>query len=188
MKKIFFAIFFTLIFAADNLTCHANLTRVADVGAENLYQTMQTFLQAGVKQTNMPLVAAKLFRAPGGDDSKYGLSAWACYYGLTTSSQPDGEVLFSVNGEGYVSALKVISYSSQKKDTAAIMLVSCLGAIGLTTEEAGQLLNNLEGNENILMSQVWSSAKKRTFLLMAAPRMQSNEGFQFMIAADDGRK
>lgn len=190
MKKIFFAIFFGLVFAANNLTCHAELTRVADVGAENLYQSMQGILQAGTKKANFPLVASRLFRAPNADDSKFGLSAWACLYGLNNAAEPDGEVLFSVNGEGYVSSLKVVSYSNEKEkvQTASLMILSCLGALGLTPSEAGQLLNSLEGNDALMSSKVWGSTRNRYFLLMAVPRMQSDNGFQFLVIADDGRK
>ena len=188
MKKILFAAIFCLVFAANNLTCRAGLTRVADVGAENLYQAIQGNVQAYANRENISLVVAKLFRAPNADDTKYGLSGWACLYGLKTSSEPDGEILFSVNGEGYVSTLKVVSYSNSKKETVAIMIFSSLDALGLTPSEVKNLVENLEGKDNIFMSQVWSSAKNRNFLLMGVPRMQSDEGFQFLIMADDGRK
>lgn len=190
MKKIFFATLFCMIFAANSLTCHAGLTRVADVGAENLHQSMQGFLQASAKKVNISLVASKLVRTPNADDPKYGLSAWACLYGISNASEPDGEVLFSVNGEGYVSTLKVISYSNEKEKAAnaSLMLLSCLGALGLTPSEAAQLMNSLEGDGVLMSSRVWGSTRNRYFSLLAVPRLQSDEGFQFMVMADDGRK
>ena len=160
--------------------------RISDYGAENLHSIIQNMAYRGRNNPNTPpLVVADLFRAANADMPEYNSYAWACYYGVENSSQPDGEIFFSVNGQGYVSTLKVISYSNQTVNTTSYVMAMCLVSLGLSEQEIDSLLKNFEGSDVIKMSRVWSNAQNKNFLLTLTPRVVSNEGFQFLIMATD---
>ena len=182
MKKFIFAMFFCLALAINISNCQAaNMVRVADEGAESLHNTINSALN----YAKLPVAVGKLLRTANLDLPEQGLRTWFCHFGEPNAAEPYGELIFFVNGEGYVSSIKIIAYSEQYAERAGNLMGAVLFIIGMTESEINTLLAGFNETEKIQSSSAWSYAKNRNFIVMLTPRMQADDGIQLLIMATD---
>ena len=183
MRKIFLAGLIYILTAAN--IASAAMLNVSDDNVQNFIHSIADTIYTDKFQKEMPLLLTNAAKIENAELPEIGSVVWACQYGLKTSAQPDGEILFFVNGEEKVTALKVVGYTEQSIQSAVELLIVALEKAGLTRADAEFLLNNLKDDEVLASSIVWSESKKRCFLLMAGGRPQAAEGFQFTVMASD---
>ena len=183
MKK-FLAVFF-LVMAANISVVSAAMLRVADVGVNEFVHSMANIIYDEKFQKEIPLLMTNAEKIENSEFPEIGKAAYVCQYGLKTSAAPEGEIIFFVDGEEKVSALKIVGYSEKAAENAGAVLAVSLNALGLTQADAEYLFNNLNGEDFVATSIVWSEEKQRCFVLMAGGRPQAAEGFQFVLMASD---
>ena len=183
MRKIFLAFAICLVMAAN--TASAEILKVYDSDAQTLIKSIAEVIYTEEFQKEMPMLLTNAAKIENNEFPEIGKTAWVCQYGLKTSAQPDGEIIFFTDGEEKVSALKIVAYSEQAGENAVVLLFTTLKVLGLTQADAEFLLGNLNNNEVLAASNVWSAEKNRNFVLMAGVRPQAAEGFQFVLVASD---
>ena len=176
MKKI---LLFVALFMTIFSTAHADSVRIADVGAESLVNTIQTRLAA----ENLPLVISKVMRVNAEDVPNLGLSGYGSAFGRPDQSDPDGYIAFLVNGEGYVSAAKIVQMnSSAPAREIFLVLTSLLMSAGVNLDEIKTLANSREVLQDGSAASVWCSSAQRRFIVM-----ERDNSKVFMILASDKR-
>lgn len=183
MKK-FWAIFLIII-AANVSTASAAMLPVAEVGVNELVKSIADIVYSEKFQKEKPLLITNAVKIENKELPEIGAYSWACQYGLKTSAQPEGEIIFFVDGAEKVSAVKIVCYSEQYAENAGVLFAVITQALGIRQADAEFLLSNLNDDEILASSIVWSEERQRCFLLMAGARAQSAEGFQFMLMASD---
>ena len=186
MKK-FLAIFF-LIMAANISTARADVLRISEMDVQTFVHSIAAIIYDEEFQKKMPLLMTNATKIENAEFPEIGKVAYVCQYGLKTSSKAEGEIIFFVDGEEKVYALKIVGYSNQAAENAGAMLAVSLNVLGLTQADAEYLFNNLSGEDFIATSIVWSEEKQRCFVLMAGGRPQAEEGFQFVVMASDKKE
>ena len=183
MKK-FWAIFF-LITVVNISVARAEILPVSDFDVQKFVHSMADLIYTEEFQEERPLLLTNAAKIENTEFPEIGKDAYICQYGLKTATEPEGEIVFFIDSEEKVSALKIVGYSEQSGESATILLVTALRAAGLELYNAEFLLTNLSDNEFLASSVVWSDEMQRCFVLMAGARAQAAEGFQFMLMASD---
>lgn len=143
----------------------ARQVRFADVGAENFVAQLKQILYSNdfrqyLKNDNTfptaiypvltDVVRDKSFDMPG-----RGLTAWSCYYGRENSVKEDGQIIFLVDGSGYI--FEVLMIHRRESSSAQVGSAICTAffmSMNLTSNETSTLVKN--GN-------VWSSRNNRMY-------------------------
>lgn len=183
MKK--FLAIFLIIIAGNISSASAAMLPVAEVGVNEFVHSMAEIVYSEDFQKEKPLLITNAVKIENKDLPEIGEYSWACQYGLKTSSQPEGEIIFFVDGADKVSAVKLVCYSEQYAENAGVLFAVITRVLGIRQADAEFLLSNLNDDEILASSIVWSEERQRCFLLMAGARAQSAEGFQFMLMASD---
>ena len=183
MKK--FLAIFLIIIATNISSASAEMLPVADVGVNEFVHSIAGVVYDENFQKNFPLLITNAAKFENTELPEVGEYSWACQYGLKTSSQPEGEIIFFVDKEEKVSAVKIVCYSEQYSDNAGVLFFAVTHALGIRQADAEFLLSNLNDDEILASSVVWSEERQRCFVLMAGARAQSAEGFQVMLMASD---
>lgn len=183
MRKIFLT-FLVFMLAASNVAS-AEILRISEMDVQKFVHSIANTIYTDEFQKKVPLLMSNAAKIENIEMPEIGSTAWACQYGLKTSAQPDGEIIFFTDNEEKVSAVKIVGYSEKSAENAGIFLFIVMKAVGLTQTDAEFLVNNLKDDEVLASSMVWSKEKNCCFLLMAGARPQSAEGFQFMLMASD---
>ena len=183
MKK--FLVLFLIVMAANISSASAAMLPVAEVGVNEFVKSMADFVYSEEFQKKLPLLITNAVKIENTELPEIGAYSWACQYGLKTSSEPEGEIIFFVDGEEKVSALKIVCYSEQYAENAGVLFFVITQALGMTQADAEFLLSNLNDDEILASSVVWSKERNRCFVLMAGARAQKAEGFQLMLMASD---
>lgn len=183
MKK-FLAIFFIVI-AANISVARADVLRVSEIGVNEFVHSIAAVIYSEDFQKETPLLLTNATKIENTEMPEIGKAAYVCQYGLKTAAAPEGEIIFFVDGEEKVSALKIVAYSEKSAENAGAMLALSLNTLGLRQADAEYLINNLSGEDFIATSIVWSKEKQRCFVLLAGGRPQAEEGFQFVVMASD---
>ena len=147
----------------------ARQVRFADIGAENFVAKLKQILYSNdfrqhLKNNNTfptaiypvltDVVRDKSFDMPG-----RGLTAWSCYYGRENSAKEDGQIIFLVDGSGYIFEVLMINRrESSSAQVGAFVLMAFCSSMNLTGNEASTLVKN--GN-------VWSSRNNRMYTTSA---------------------
>ena len=186
MRKIFLAFIVCFVMAAN--VASAAMVRVSDDDVQKVIHSIADVIYTDEFQKETPLLLTNAVKFENAELPEIGNTAWGCQYGLKTATAPDGEIVFFVDDEEKVSALKIVGYSEQSAQNATLLLMVAMNAVGLTTADAEFLITNLNDDEMLASSIVWSNEKNRCFVLMAGARPQSKEGFQFMLVASDKKE
>ncbi len=183
MKK-FLAIFFIIV-AANFSVARAGVIKISEIDVQQFVHSIAGVIYSEEFQKEIPLFISNAAKFENAELPEIGSAAYVCQYGLKTATAPEGEIIFFVDGEEKVSALKIVGYSADSAKDSVVLLMLTLSTLGLTQADAEFLVNNLNDDEFLASSIVWSEAKQRCFVLMAGARTQSEEGFQFMLIASD---
>lgn len=183
MRKIFL-VFLVCLMAAANVAS-AEMLRISEDGVQKFIGSMTGVVYNEDFQKEKPLLLTDAAKIENTEMPEIGASAWACKYGLKTATAPEGEIIFWVDGEEKVSALKVVGYSENSAESALLLLMVAMNAAGLTSADAEFLISNLSDDEVLASSVVWSKERNRCFVLMASGRPQAAEGFQLVLVASD---
>ena len=156
----------------------ARQVRFLDVGAENFVAKIKQILYSNdfrqhLKNNNTfptviypvltDVVRDKSFDMPG-----KGLTAWSCYYGRENSVEEDGQIIFLVDGNGYIFEVVMINRrESLSAQAGAAVLMAFHASMNLTAVEGSTLVKN---------GSVWSSYNNRVY----ATTGQYNEYETFM--------
>lgn len=161
----------------------ARPARFADVGAENFVAQLKQILYSNdfrqhLKNNNtFPTVIypvlTDVVRDRSFDNPGKGLTAWSCYYGRENSAEKDGQIIFFVDGDGYICEVLFIQRrkSSSAQAGAAVLMAfswSMYEIVNLTSNELDTLFKN---------GDVWSSHNNRAYATMA----QYNEYETWML-------
>ena len=183
MKK-FLAVFFVLMVVNISFA-HAELLRVSEDGVNELVHKIADTIYDEQFQKEKPLLITNFSKFENTEFPEIGKEAWVGQFGLKTADKPDGEIVFFVDAEEKVSSLKIVGHSEQSVENASIVLFVTLRALGLPQEDIEFLMTNLNNDEVLPSSIVWSEKKHCCFVLMAGARPNSTEGFQFVVMATD---
>lgn len=186
MKK-FLAIFFILM-AANISAANAEVVKISEIGVQQFINAVTTIIYSDEFQKEIPLLITDAVKIENTEMPEIGQSAFVCHYGLKTASAPDGEIIFFVDDEEKVSALKVVGYSNEVIQNSTMLVMISLRVLGLTQADAEFLVNNLEGEDSFASSIVWSNELNRCIVLMASARPQAEQGFQFTLMASDKKE
>lgn len=183
MRKIFLAFIVCFLMAAN--VASAAMLRVSDDDVQKVVHSIADMIYTDEFQKETPLLLTNAVKFENTELPEIGNTAWGCQYGLKTATAPDGEIVFFVDDEEKVSALKIVAYNEKAGENAAILLFTTLQSLGLTPADAELLINKLSDDEVLASSFVWSAEKNRCYVLMAGARQQSEDGFQFVLVASD---
>ena len=186
MRKIFLAFIVCFVMAAN--VASAAMVRVSDDDVQKVIHSIADVIYTDEFQKETPLLLTNAVKFENVELPEIGNTAWGCQYGLKTATAPDGEIVFFVDDEEKVSALKIVAYSEKAGENAVVLLFTTLQTLGLTQADAELLINKLSDDEVLASSFVWSAEKNRCYVLMAGARPQSEEGFQFMLVASDKKE
>ena len=183
MKK-FFAIFFILM-AANISAARADVVKLSEIGVQQFVHSIAGIIYSDDFQKETPLLLTNAVKIENTELPEIGTTNFVCQYGLKTAAAPEGEIIFFVDGDEKVSALKIVSYSNETIQNPTLLLMLALRVVGLTQADAEFLVTNLNGEDFLATSVVWSNELNRSVVLIAGGRAQAVEGFQFMVMASD---
>lgn len=179
MKKIF-ALLICIAFFVNFSLVQAKNVRVADEGAENLYQSISQLL------INRSIIFSGLQRSAD-RDFVVGERTFECQFG--NYSQPFGEILFCVDSEGYVATIFLcVDFKSGITEQELAYIAGTIHfCLGLSAEEGRKLyfeMNEYDKATGMIFSKVWSSTKNRLFIMSKA---ESDSSCTYILQATDGK-
>ena len=186
MKK-FLTIFF-IVMTANISLASAEMLRISEGGVNELVRSIAAIVYDEQFQKEKPLLLTNFSKFENGEFPEIGKEIFAGQFGLKTSNAAEGEITFFVDNEEKVSAMKIVGYNNSAAEDAGVLLLVALQVLGLTQADAEFLLTNLNDDETLASSIVWSEEKQRCFVLMAGARPQAAEGFQFVLVASDKKE
>ena len=181
MKKIFVAIVCFVIFVNFSV-CQAKIVRVADEGAENLYQNISQFFGTN----SNPMILGNLHRVAGKDFSVMNQRAFECQFG--NYSQPFGEIVFYVDSAGYVS--DILLHVNFNTDITSSDITKLTGTmfycLGLSATEAKTLYFEMQtdAETGLTFSKVWSPLRNKLFVMY---KFEEASECTYTLHADDGK-
>ena len=173
MKKyiVMLTIFVTLAFSA---TCFAdyNFVRVSDYGASRFVERMvQSNIYKQLVQNGTLIAFVSPVHRPNQHDQGFeGLSVYASAFGIKDSPNPDGEVVFYTDQQGYIYSIRVSCTGNTQVGYA--VLVMTLEALGVTEQE-GNILLQTQGAK----AEVWCSNTNRRLLRIVMDNVGNNVAF-----------
>ena len=174
MKKIFLTALAICLLAVGGVACaqqtNYNFVRVADAGAQAFVDRMgNSPLYQNLRQQGTLVAFTKPNHRPNFEDPQNfpGMSVWASVFGLSGAEQPNGEVRFYVDPEGYVFVVQVLNMGDPQLATAVMLMA--MQAIGLNEQEMNTLLST-----NADRTEVWCSATGRKILKLFTEPTHNN--------------
>ena len=183
MKK-FLAVFFILM-AANVSLASAAMLRVYEGGVNELVHSIAAIVYDEQFQKEKPLLITNFSKFENTELPEVGKEIFVGQFGLKTAAAPEGELVFFVDNEEKVSALKIVGYNDSAAEDAGVLLLVALQVLGLSQADAEFLMTNLNDDDTLASSIVWSEERQRCFVLMAGASPQAREGFQFAVMASD---
>ena len=172
MKKFFLLTIALLLSlsAAASAQANYNFMRVSDLGAQafvdrmgygNIYQTLK-------QQGTVVAFTAPAHHPELEDPQKFqGLTVYASVFGIQGSQTPNGQLVFYVDGEGCVFAVRVINEGNPQ--LSYVVLLMTMEAIGLNDQEATPLLQTQAAD-----AETFCSAANRKILRAIADQQGNN--------------
>ena len=175
MKKYFFTVIATLIIALTNTNnAHAeyNFVRVSDYGAAKFVERMvQSNMYKRVVQSGSVIAFVSPVHRPDQHDQGFeGLAVYASAFGIKDSPNPDGEVIFYTDQQGYIYSIRV--GCSGNPQVGYAVLVMTLEALGVNEQE-GNVLLQTQGPK----AEVWCSGTNRRLLRLVMDNNGNNIAF-----------
>ena len=160
MKKLLFIIT-AMLTMTISVTCFAeyNFVRVSDYGAARFVERMvQSNMYKRAVQSGAVIAFISPVHRPNQHDQGFeGLSVYASAFGIKDAANPDGEVLFYTDQQGYIYSVRVNCTGNPQVGYA--VLVMTLEALEVTEQE-GNVLLQTQGPK----AEVWCSKMNRRIL------------------------
>lgn len=185
MKKLIVSFLVTILVAVNVEFAHAAVVRIAEVDAPTFIKAMNAAIYTEEFQKETPLIMTEPIKVKNEEMPEIGTTAYGCNFGLKTDSAHSGDILFFVDGEDKVSALKIVAYSDAAGAAAMNLLMTAAKIAGLTDADVEFLIVNLDGGNGMASSVVWSDSRNRCYVLITTDRPKPAEGFQLLLIADD---
>ena len=172
MKKIFMltAIFLLTLCSSASAQQDYNFMHVSDLGAQafvdkmgngNIYQTMK-------QNGNVVAFTAPNHHPELEDPEKFsGLNVFVSVFGIQGSQTPNGQLVFYVDPEGHVFAVRVINEGNPQ--LSYVVLLMTMEAIGLNDQEAAPLLQT-----QAQTAETFCAAANRKILRTVADQQGNN--------------
>ena len=170
MKRLLF-IFAAMLTMTFSATCFAeyNFVRVSDYGASAFVERMVQSNMYKQMVANGALVAfvSPVYRPNQHDQGFEGLSVYASAFGIKGSSNPDGEIVFYVDQQGYIMAMRAIGTGNPQ--ITAPVLIMLLEALGVNEQEGNTLLRTQSPT-----AEVWCTVTNRRLIRIVTDNMGNN--------------
>lgn len=173
MKK-FITMVLALMILTFSATCSAeyNFIRVSDYGASRFVERMvQSNIYKQLVQNGTLIAFVSPVHRPNQHDQGFeGLAVYASAFGIKDSPNPDGEVIFYTDQQGYIYSVRVSCIGNPQIGYA--VLVMTLEALGVTEQE-GNVLLQTQGPK----AEVWCSNTNRRLLRLVMDNVGNNVAF-----------
>ena len=173
MKK-FVTMFLALLVLTFSATCSAeyNFVRVSDYGASRFVERMvQSNIYKQLVQNGTLVAFVSPVHRPNQHDQGFeGLAVYASAFGIKGSPNPDGEVIFYTDQQGYIYSVRVSCTGNPQIGYA--VLVMTLEALEVTEQE-GNVLLQTQGPK----AEVWCSNTNRRLLRLVMDNVGNNVAF-----------
>ena len=117
MRRLLVSIFMFCGLMLIQSIASAGMIRIADVGADKL----ATQISGVLSQNNVRIT--EVWRSRDMDIVKEHLYGWRCKYGMKNSSQPDGDITFWADEQGYVFGLRIIYDKPDAGENSSMWIV-----------------------------------------------------------------
>ena len=170
MKKLLFVLasVLTMMFS---VTCFAdyNFVRVSDYGASAFVERMVQSNMYKQMVANGALVAfvSPVHRPNQHDQGFEGLSVYASAFGIKDSPNPEGEIVFYVDQQGYVMAMRAVGTGNPQ--ITAPVLIMLLEALGVNEQERNTLLRTQSPT-----ADVWCTGTNRRLIRVVTDNVGNN--------------
>ena len=173
MKKFVFILTAFLIFTLiSNVSAEYNFVRVSDYGAARFVERMvQSNMYKKVVQSGSVIAFVSPVHRPNQHDQGFeGLAVYASAFGIKGASNPDGEVVFYTDPQGYIYSVRV--GCSGNPQVGYAVLVMTLEALGVNEQE-GNVLLQTQGPK----AEVWCSGTNRRLIRLVMDNNGNNIAF-----------